>query len=189
MFVFLPPSKLRAICLGIFCILLNFQVLAQCDNYIGNLSDEDTLYLCYGETYEFKVDSVVLMDNQELSYIFHTQKNIFESDSIITNNTSGLYQNLEDSPKEIFATAVAAETDDFGFIKFNDPCLAFSNTISIINLNPIKIESWEVCKSIKGFSFSISGGLPEFLEDSFYDVTGSHYNSKVKANDTFLQFG
>ncbi len=130
------------------------------------------------------MDSVLLIDNQELYYVFHTQKNLIDTDSIITYNNTGLYLNEEGPRGEIFVTAIVHKENLTLPIDFDDPCFISSNTVSIVHLNPIKIESWEECRNIKGFSFSISGGLPAFLEDDFYEVSGSHFNGKVKADDT-----
>jgi len=183
MFVFSPSPKLHDICIGLFCIFLIFESLAQCDNYIGKLPDKDDFYVCYGVLFGIKVDSVALMDNQELFYVFHNQGDFFQDDIIIGINQTGVYENRDKTPGKIYVTAIITETDNIGFIEFNDPCLVFSNTVSITILSQIEIEVEEICRPFIGFSFILSGGLPEYLEGSYYEVSGSHYNDKLKANE------
>lgn len=160
--------------------------MGQCNSYIGKMAtpDEGSFYLCHGVYFAFQLDSISLIEDQDLFYVFHKHENPFQKDSIIEINKTGLYRNYETVPREFFATAIIAEKNDSTIFNYDDPCMVLSNTVSIINLSPIEIEAEENCRSFTGFSFSISGGLPEFLEDSYYEVSGSHFDGKIKPNES-----
>jgi len=187
MLPYLPKLKSSIGGIWICClfILSNYISYGQCTSYIGEIAtpDKGSYYLCYGAYFTFQLDSISLMENQDLFYVFHKHENPFQNDSIIEINQTGLYQNYETIPGEIFATGIIAEENDSTIFNYDDPCLVLSNTVSIINLSPIKIEMWENCRPFTGFSFSVSGGLPEYSEDSFYEVSGSHFDGKLEVNE------
>jgi len=145
-------------------------------------------FICDGETVVVDADDFLLLSGQVVTYVFHEDgivnstselQNILQIGSFFTNDGFG--------KKEIYVTAYGAKRLENGEPDFSDPCIVYSNTLTITLLNPIEISIEEECEPTSGefsFSVTITGGLPECVPSTSYEVSGDYLNGLLTHGET-----
>jgi len=171
------------------CICEGTPFTGECDSKEGTLGISDggayssSGYICDGSRVVVDADDFILLPGQAVCYVFHEDgvvnsadplQNVLQFGSFFTNNGQG--------KKEIYVTAYGANKLGDGGPDFSDPCLTYSNTLTITLLSPVNITIAEECEAEKGeftFSISVTGGLPECVPSTSFAITGDNWNGTL----------
>ncbi len=136
-------------------------------------------YVCNGSRVVVDADDFILLPGQVVCYVFHEDgevnsatplQNVLQYGSFFTNNEVG--------KKEIYVTAYGAKKLSDGSPDFTDPCLTYSNTLTIILLKPVSIIVDEECSSDSGeftYTINVTGGLPECVPSSTFEISSEYF--------------
>jgi len=156
---------------------------------ITNGGGYNNAYLCLGESVIVDADDFLLVPGQSVFYIFHNEANPTASNLPSNIYTTGSFYTNTGPAGTIYVTAFGANDDGTGLPNFNDPCLTISNTIPLTLLNPIEIEVTEDCDGTVGeleLTIGVSGGLPQALPGSLFDVSGTFFTGTALSGDVLL---
>ncbi len=176
------------------CVCAGTPPVGPCASEAGTISLADggeyssMGFICDGNQAIITASDFILLPGQAVCYVFHEDgvvsstnplQNPLQFGSFFTNNGLG--------KKEIYATAFGAVKMANGSPDYTDPCITFSNTITITLLNPVNINIVEQCEADKGefnFNITVTGGLPECVPSKSFEITGDYWNGTLAHGQT-----
>jgi len=171
--------KACPIILWITCIFLFSRTAsAQCTSQVGklkvlNYQHGDGIFICYNDTLKVEIESYELADSQQLYYVYHDKKNVFDG-TIIEVDTIKTYDfvNNDFSPDTLYITAIASKAKSFNWLE--DSCAVFSKTVTAIFLSKIAGGSKIDCNADNEHcvDLQITGGLPKLNNTYNYMISG-----------------
>ncbi len=150
-------------------------------------------YICFGDEVIVDADDFILMPGQSVYYMYHTASDDVSGGDLpiapenVVTLGSFLVNDIADECTEVYVTAFGATNDGAGGPDFSDPCITWSNTLTVTLLAPITVATEEDCDTDSGeftYNFSIDGGLPECVASESYTVTGAFFNGDVAHGET-----
>lgn len=158
--------------------------------FIGEISAgvvTTTPVVCGGGTTESSVEDALVPDGVNLVYILHNSAEgdiTMDGFEIYATSTDGSFENNGVPTNEtLYVSSVAGSDDGDGGVDLNDPCLSVSAGAPVVFLNNIEISVAFDCDEDSGQStatFSITGGLPEFDNNTFYTIEGDFTSDNVE---------
>ncbi len=150
-------------------------------------------YICAGDEVVVDADDFILMPGQSVYYVYHTGDNDVDVNDIpidpsdVVTLGSFLVNDFSSECTEVYVTAFGATNDGAGGPDFDDPCISWSNTLTVTLLAPVTVTTDEDCDTNTGeftYQFSLEGGLPECVATENYTVTGAFFNGDVAYGET-----